>query len=90
MDISSKKNKQNLSWEKLDMAKKGKPKDKTESLQIEAQNNAIKTNYTKARPNKIANVDYVVIEATLLITDQANAANYRKQSIIPGMTGWGR
>ena len=36
----------------LDMAKKGHLKRETESLQIAAQNNAIRTNYVKAKIDK--------------------------------------
>ena len=44
-------NKQNLTWEDLAMAKKGK--SFWESLLIAAQNNAIRTNYVKARKDKM-------------------------------------
>ena len=59
-------NKWNIKPEDLDMAKKGTPYEReTESLLIAVQNNAIRTNYVKAkwiRRNKIANVIYVVIK----------------------------
>ena len=42
-------NKSPLTWENLDMAKKGNLKRETESLLIATQNNAIRTNYIKAR-----------------------------------------
>ena len=50
--------------------RKGNPKRKTESLQMAAQNNTIRTNYVKAkivRRNKIGSVGYVVIESKQLI-----------------------
>ena len=43
-------NKQNFTRENLDMAKKDKREN--ESLQIAAKNNAIRTNYTKAKIDK--------------------------------------
>ena len=48
--------------------RKGNLKRETESLIIAAQNNAIRTNYIKAKIDKtqqIVNVDYVVIEMRL-------------------------
>ena len=42
-------NKRNLTREGLDMAKKNKLKNETESLLIAAQNNTIRTNYIKAK-----------------------------------------
>ena len=45
-------NKRNLTQENLHVAKKGDLKKETESLHIAAQNNAIQTNYIKARIDK--------------------------------------
>ena len=45
-------NKQHLTRENLDLAKKGNIKRETESLLIVAQNNAKRTNHIKARINK--------------------------------------
>ena len=42
----------NLTWEYLDMDKKGNFKRETESLLVAAQNNAIRTNYVKAKLEK--------------------------------------
>ena len=51
--------------------RKGNLKRETESLLIEARNNAIRTNYIKQeriRRSKIANVAYVVIETKRSVT----------------------
>ena len=45
-------NKRNLRWENLDMAKKRSLKRENESLLIAAQNNAIRSNYVKAKIDK--------------------------------------
>ena len=45
-------NKQHLTRENLDMAKKRKLERETESLLIEAQNNTVRTNHIKARIDK--------------------------------------
>ena len=57
-------NKQNVIRENLNMANKGNFMRETESLFIAAQNNTQKTMSKEelTRPNKIAGVDYVVIE----------------------------
>ena len=57
-------NKRNLTRENLDMIKESLKRE-TEPLLIADQNNAIRTNYIKARIDKIqkiVDVDYVVIE----------------------------
>ena len=41
--------KTNITWENLNMARKGNLKRETESLLIAAQNNAIRTNYVKTK-----------------------------------------
>ena len=46
-------NKRNVTQEDLDMAKKGHLKRETESFLIAAQNNAIRTNYVKAKIDKM-------------------------------------
>ena len=43
------RNYQDCKRENMDIAKKEKPQEKTESLLITAQNNAIRTNYIKAK-----------------------------------------
>ena len=61
MDISS-DNRWSLTLE--DMSTKEKPKRETESLQIATQNNAIRTNYYKAKliiRNRITSVGLMVI-----------------------------
>ena len=47
MDIFLEKQVKSLPPEDVDIANKGKPKERYESLLIEAQNNAIRTNYVK-------------------------------------------
>ena len=46
-------NKQNLYWETFDIVRKKHFKKKTESLLIAAQNNITRTNYVKARIDKV-------------------------------------
>ena len=59
----------NISHEKTwTWLRKGNFKRETESLQIAAQNNAVRTNHIKARHNRIANVGYAVTEMKPSIT----------------------
>ena len=47
------RDKRNLTRENLDMAKKRKLKNETESLLVAAQNNTIRTNYVQERIDKV-------------------------------------
>ena len=55
----------------------------------ERQNNAIRTNYIKARIDKMQQND-VVIETKRSIILKANAANSPRKSIRQDTTGWAR
>ena len=60
--------------------RKGNLYRETESLLITAQNNAIRTNNVKARCNKIADADSVVIETKRLICERSELAQKEYQT----------